>query len=146
MSRVIMMVRSTRKFMFLLSVTCIFLTWTLLFDSFHNSTNLQTFRMNGFCNVKNFSDNLDVNDDIQCVHTDTDPSIDLCIHSPERDIFVSKRILAHGHHEKPIADAIVSLMQKHPSAGLLDLGANIGKTLHKFLKVFSILPAWFSNE
>ena len=81
----------------------------------------------GFCNVKTLKD-IPLNDEIQCVLTTTTPSINLCIHPPEVNSFISKVMQSVGYHEKPIADAILGLMEQHPSSGLLDLGANIGKS------------------
>ena len=99
----------------------------------NNRTDLYKCGMNkyaknkaGFCSVKNLKD-IPLNDEIQCVPTTTTPSINLCIHPPEVNSFISKVMQSVGYHEKPIADAILGLMEQHPSAGLLDLGANIGK-------------------
>ena len=117
-----------KKHLLILLLIFAFSILTLIYDKFHSEMKPFTKNTVRFCNVKKLKNNFSLDDEIKCVPTKTKPPIDLCIHPPEIDIYISQRILTHGYHEKPIADAIVRLMQKHPSAGLLDLGANIGKT------------------
>ena len=70
---------------------------------------------------------LSVSDRMDCVATDTSPPIRVCVYPAHLDVYVSSSLLHTGHWEGHITRQIVQHMQRHPQAGFLDLGANIGE-------------------
>lgn len=61
-----------------------------------------------------------------CVKTSTEPSFVLCCYDPTVDKYVSGDIMKYGLFEKQYSDVLKKLLQSHPSALFLNIGANLG--------------------
>ncbi|CAH1794630.1 unnamed protein product, partial [Owenia fusiformis] len=59
----------------------------------------------------------------------------LCLHSAQRDKYVSGAFLENGYWERSSVNKILKTLEQHPSWGFVDVGANIGTYTIPILKL-----------
>lgn len=64
--------------------------------------------------------------DLKCIRTRTVPSTTVCLHSQWRDKYISHDLEDTGRWEPQVADSFLEMLRRDRSAGVLDIGANIG--------------------
>ena len=78
-----------------------------------------------YCNV--FPVSAPIEDTSKCVRLQALPLKPLlCLHDPRKDRFISARLLAGKMWEEQSVRTFLHVLRSHPTAGVLDIGANIG--------------------
>ena len=77
-----------------------------------------------YCDVYNLTSNYKA--DFECVKTRTKPEATVCIYPRGMDMYISHDIRETGLWEPQIIPDFYEVLNKDPSLGLLDIGANVG--------------------
>lgn len=64
--------------------------------------------------------------EFDCVRTKTSPPVQVCVYNEGSDMYISHDIIHTGTWEPHVLHDIQYQLKRHPDAGFIDLGANIG--------------------
>lgn len=77
-----------------------------------------------YCNIVNLT--APVNEEFNCVRTTTKPQTTVCLYDVYRDVYISHDIQETGIWEPLVTRDFLDVLARNPSAGVIDVGANIG--------------------
>ena len=82
------------------------------------------FRPVKHCNIVNLT--APVDEEYNCVRTATKPPTTVCLYDVFRDVYISHDLLETGVWEPLMTRDFLDVLSRDPSAGVIDVGANIG--------------------
>ncbi|KAK2188193.1 hypothetical protein NP493_140g00010 [Ridgeia piscesae] len=82
------------------------------------------FRPVKHCNIVNLT--APVDEEFNCVRTSTKPPTTVCLYDVFRDVYISHDLQETGVWEPLVTRDFLDVLARDPSAGVIDVGANIG--------------------
>ena len=82
--------------------------------------------------------NNNTNKKYHCLRMSIAPYPTVCVHPPDRDVYISRQLINNGTWEPIIVEKFLKVLRTNPDVGVIDLGANIG--------VYSLLAAKMRHD
>ena len=98
--------------------------WDTRLGGEHVTSRRREFRPVKHCNIVNLT--APVEEEFNCVRTATKPPTTVCLYDVFRDVYISHDLQETGVWEPLVTRDFLDVLARDPSAGVIDVGANIG--------------------